>query len=172
MHLDLGAHEVGTRRVGRNLQPAAVPGDGIVGGNGALVLDAQDIAPLGFCDGHKGRSRFGGLDRETGVVAGNVGLLQEAVGGGDVADLRQPEFLGQAVLQGAEHAFRTPARLRRIGRNMLDAELSQGASDLGEGVLGNLAAGLRGVEIMAAAVGIERAEQPLRGLSGILCAGP
>ena len=46
---------------------------------------------------------------------------------------------------------------------MLDAELAQGAPDLGGVVLVDLAAGLRGVEVVTATIGVERTEQPARG---------
>ena len=56
-------------------------------------------------------------------------------------------------------ALRAPARLRRIGGDVLDAELRQGAADLGGVLPVDPAAGDRGVEIVAAAVGVERAEE-------------
>ncbi len=45
---------------------------------------------------------------------------------------------------------------------MHDAELGQGAPDLGEPVLVHLAAGLWRVEAMAGPVGIDRAGKPVR----------
>ena len=49
----------------------------------------------------------------------------EAVGPGHVGDAGEPEFLGQALLQGAEHARREPPCLGRVGRDQLDAELAR-----------------------------------------------
>ena len=54
-----------------------------------------------------------------------------------------------------------PPCLGRVGRDQLDAELRQGAADLGRGVLVHLAAGLGRVPVVAGAVGVERAEQAL-----------
>ncbi len=69
-------------------------------------------------------------------------------------------ILGQAILQRAEGSLRAAARLRRIGRDVLDAELRQGAPDLGAQSWTRLA-GLGRVEVMAAPIGVERAEQPV-----------
>ena len=99
--------------------------------------------------------------REAGVVLWQEDLLEEAVGLDHVGDAGEPEFLGQALLQGAEHALRAPPCLGRVGRDQLDAELRQGAADLGRGVLVHLAAGLGRVPVVAGAVGVERAEQAL-----------
>lgn len=44
---------------------------------------------------------------------------------------------------------------------MANAELRQGSSDLRLRLLGDRLAGFRGVEVMAAAVGVELAEQPV-----------
>lgn len=46
---------------------------------------------------------------------------------------------------------------------MLDPELLEGPPDLGQAGLVDLLAGLRGDEVMAAAIGVERTEQALRG---------
>jgi hypothetical protein len=46
---------------------------------------------------------------------------------------------------------------------VLDAELGERPPDLGEHVLGDLAARRRCVEVVAAAVGVERAGQAVRG---------
>jgi hypothetical protein len=56
---------------------------------------------------------------------------QPFVGGVDFGDPGERQLLGQAVLQRAEEPLRAPARLRRIGGDMLDAELRQGPADLG-----------------------------------------
>ena len=85
------------------------------------------------------------------------------VGGFDRRDPRQRQFLDEAVLAGAEGALGASAGLGRIGSDVLDAELMEGAADLGVLILGDLAACLGGVEVVAAAVGIEAAGQPLDG---------
>src|SRR5215468_9040555 len=81
-------------------------------------------------------------------------------------------FLRQPILQRAKHPFRTPARLRRIGRNMLDPKPVERASDLRELAPVNSLARLRRVEIMAAAIGIEEREAEGRKKSGPPAAPP
>jgi len=51
---------------------------------------------------------------------------------------------------------------------VLDAELTQGAADLGQLAAGNLPAGLGRMEIVAAPVGVERTEQAFGGCQ-IVC---
>lgn len=145
--------------MGENLQPGSIPGHGVVGGDGALHLDGEHIAPLGLLDRHEGGARLGRGDGETAVVARQIALLEEAVGRLGGGDAGQLELLGQAVLQGAEGPLAAPASLRRVGRDVLDAELGQGASNLGQHALGHLGAGFRRVEVVARAVGIEAAGQ-------------
>ena len=60
------------------------------------------------CEGHEGAALVLGRGREAGVVLWQEELLEEAVGPGHVGDAGEPEFLGQALLQGAEHALRAP----------------------------------------------------------------
>ena len=92
-------------------------------------------------------------------MLGQVDLAQEPVGGLDGGDPGQRQLLGQAVLQGPEGALAAAPGLRRIGRDVADAELLQRPADLGQLRLGNLAAGLGGEEIVAATVGVEAAGQ-------------
>ena len=123
-------------------------------------MDAQDVVERAG-EGDEGGAPVLGRGREAGVVLWQEDLLEEAVGLDHVGDAGEPEFLGQALLQGAEHALRAPPCLGRVGRDQLDAELRQGAADLGRGVLVHLAAGLGRVPVVAGAVGVERAEQAL-----------
>ena len=85
------------------------------------------------------------------------------VGGLDLGDADQRQLLDQPVLQGAEGTLRATPGLRRVGGDVLDAELVQGAPDLAAPILVDLAAGLGGVEVVAAAVGIQRAGQAVLG---------
>ena len=114
-------------------------------------------------EGHEGAVFEFGRGGEAAVVVGQVGVCDEAVCGFDRCDPRQRQFLDEAVLEGAEGALGAAARLGRIGGDVLDAELVEGAADLGVLILGDLAACLGGVEVVAAAVGIEAAGQPLVG---------
>jgi len=61
----------------------------------------------------------------------------------------------RSALRHAQEA----ARLGRIGRDVADAELRQGAPDLGLRALRHRLPGLGRMEIVAAAVGVELAEQ-------------
>jgi hypothetical protein len=78
--------------------------------------------------------------------------------GGDPGQL---ELLDQAVLEGGESALRAAPGLGRVGRDVLDAELGQRPADLGRVVLVDLGAGLGGVEVVRAPVGVERTRQAL-----------
>ena len=111
-------------------------------------------------EGHEGRTLGLGPGREASVVVRQVDLLKEAAGLGHVGDAGEPEFLGQALLHGGEHALRAPPGLGRVGGDVLDAELVKRATDLGRIVLVHRAFGLGGAPVVAAAVGVERTEQP------------
>ena len=89
------------------------------------------------------------------VVVGQIGLLDPPVRRRDIADARKLQLLDQTVLQRPEHPLRAPARFRRVGRNMLDAESRQGPSHLRQMRFVDLAAGLRREEVVAAAIGVE-----------------
>ena len=89
-----------------------------------------------------------------------INIADEPIGGLDVVNPGQLEFLRQPILQRAKHPFRTPARLRRIGRNMLNPKPIERASDLRELAPVNSLARLRRVEIVAAAIGIEARRRP------------
>jgi hypothetical protein len=73
-----------------------------------------------------------------------------------------PEQRRQALLQGPKQALHPAAPFRAVGGNVLDAELLQGPPDLGRPAVVDLLASLRGDKVMAAAIGVERAEQPVR----------
>jgi hypothetical protein len=97
---------------------------------------------------------------EADVVLGQVNLAQEAVGDRDRGDAGELELLGQPVLERAERTLGATPRLGRVGRDVLDAELGKRPADLGELIPGDLLSGLGGDEVVARAVGIERARQP------------
>src|SRR5215472_2739294 len=92
-----------------------------------------------------------------------VNLADLAVGFVDVADAKQAQLLRQPTLQRAEHALAPPTRLRRVGRDMLDAEVRQRPPYLGQLLLVDRLAGPRGEEVMAAAVGVEARRQAVHG---------
>jgi hypothetical protein len=94
-------------------------------------------------------------------VVCDVNLAQPAVGRLHRADPGHRKLLRQPVLQGAERAFRSAAGLRRISRDVLDAELIERAAELRQHRLRHPSASFRRLEVVAAAVGVERAEQTM-----------
>jgi hypothetical protein len=116
-------------RAGSDLQAAPLPAHGVVVAHLAGLLEAEHLAPLLRGDGHEGGAGFFRRHREVGVVRGQVVRAQPFVGGVDLGDPGERQLLGQAVLQRAEEPLRAPARLRRIGGDMLDAELRQRPAD-------------------------------------------
>lgn len=70
-----------------------------------------------------------------------IGLCDEAVGGLDIGNAGQRQFFRQPILQGGEHPLRAAPGFRRIGRDMLDAQLPQRPSDLRQPALVDRLAG-------------------------------
>ena len=100
---DLGLDVVAAVAVGRELQAESAIAHGVVVGDGALCVDAEDVERAR--EGHEGGALGLGRHLEAGVVLGQIDLLEEAVGLLDPADAGEPELLGQALLQSAEHAL-------------------------------------------------------------------
>src|SRR5215471_16604248 len=71
----------------------------------------------------------GGLAKRS-VMRRKINLADEPIGGLDLVNPGELELLRQPILQCPEHPLRAPARLRRIGRNMLDAKPSERAPNL------------------------------------------
>jgi len=57
------------------------------------------------------------------VMLGDIMRLQPRIGSLHRPDPGEPQILRQPALQRAEHPLGAPARLRRIGRDMLDPEM-------------------------------------------------
>src|SRR5262245_63584689 len=107
-----GAHEVSARRVGRNLQTVPIPGDGVVGGDPALLLNAQQIAPLRLADRHESRAALRRCDGETGVMGRQIDITDIAVGRLEIGvDPGQRQLLWQPVLKRPEGPLAAPASL-------------------------------------------------------------
>ena len=96
-------------------------------------------------------------------MIGQICVCDEAVCGLDLGDAGEAEFLDQAVLEGSEGALGAAACLGRVGGDVFDAELVEGAADLGRVALVHFAARLRRVEVVAASVGVEATGQALVG---------
>src|SRR5262249_26258518 len=150
-HLD----GIGARWALRELKRAALIGDRVVAGDNAVLLDAQDVDEACGIGRHEGALGDLRRHRELVVVERQINLADVAVGGRDVVDAEQAQLLRQPALERAEHTLAAAARLRRIGRDMLNAKPCQRPTDLGQPFFVDRLAGRRCEEIMAAAVGVE-----------------
>ena len=108
----------------RNLQGPARPGHAIVAADLTILLNAQHLVQGDTGKGEERAARIGRLFAEPLVVLRNIGLAQINIRGlhrqnpGPAQQRRQP------LLQGPEHAFHPAPALRRIGRDVADAQLS------------------------------------------------
>ena len=152
----------GAQRAGRDLQLQPVERHAIVVADLTLFLDAKDLGEIDAGDRNERRALLLGLHREPRVMRRDIDIANEAVGGLDRDDPGQRQFLHQTVLQRLEHPLRAAARLRRIGRDVFDAQMSERPADLRQTRPIDLAAGLRRVKVMAAAVRIEAQRQAMR----------
>ncbi|MER8836516.1 hypothetical protein [Mesorhizobium sp. M0909] len=91
--LDRGFDEVMSDRALRQLQSQPREGDRVVAGNHALLLDAQDLSQLLRVGGDKGAVFDRGWPGEAGIVSRQIGLCDEAVGGLDISNAGQRQFL-------------------------------------------------------------------------------
>ncbi len=89
----------------------------------AVFLNAENLAKIDARDCNESRAFPFGLDREARIVGRNIDIPDEGVGGLDRGDPGQRKLLGQTVLQSVEDAFRAAPGLRRIGRDMFDAQM-------------------------------------------------
>src|SRR5918911_1120312 len=110
---------------------------------------------------HECVPRLRRLDRKARVVLGHIDFGQVAVGLLYGVDPGQPQHLRQAALERAEHPLHPAPSLRAVGRDVLDAELLQSPTNLGQLILIDRLAGLGREEVVTAPIGIERAEQAL-----------
>jgi hypothetical protein len=137
VQVDAGLDEVRAQATFRQLQPSPGPGDGVVVADRALLDDTENLAPGFGAIRHEGTALLLRRDRKGLVVFADIMLVQPTVGGLDIVGADEPELLGQAILQGAEGALRAAPGLGRVGGDVLDAELRQGAAgrDAAEGPL-------------------------------------
>ena len=131
MDLDPRAHEMGPHRAFGDLQFQRAVGDAIVLADLPLLLDAQDLVEIDAGNGREGRALAGGLNREAGVVFRQIAVADEGVGRLHIGYAGEPQFLRQPILQRRERPLGSPSGLRRIGPDMLDAQLLERPSDLG-----------------------------------------
>ena len=113
----------------RDLEAAAFPLHDVVVADDTFVHEAADAVesvgsfPPGGC-------RFACLPGETTVVVDDE-FAQHGVGGIDVRGLGQAQFAGEAILQDAPEALDAAFGLRTVGGDEGDAELFEGAAELG-----------------------------------------
>jgi hypothetical protein len=143
------------------LQPAPAHRVGTV--DHAFLLDAQDLGErCGVRNRHEGAFRHRRRSGKARIVSRQVDVPDPGIRGGDLGDARLRQLLDQAVLQGAKLALRAASRLRRIGRNVFDAEPIERTAHLREPLPVDRLTGLGGVEVMAAAIRVEARRQAVR----------
>ena len=120
-HFDPGLDEMAAQRAFGDLQLEAVERHAVVVAGLAVFLDAENLGQIDAGNCHEGATGLACRNREAGVVGGHIDVFEEPVGGFQAGDAGQRQLLDQPVLQCLEQPLRTPARLRRIGRDMLDA---------------------------------------------------
>src|ERR1700690_26091 len=115
------------------------------------------------------RGLGGGTGEALVVVGAEVG--EHGVGLGQRDSLSEAKFADQAVLAGAPSALDAAFGLRRVGGDLLDAELFQGASELGGSLFSGELFGERPVGIVAledgVAVTVEAEWDAVRGDHGV-----
>src|SRR6202140_5399870 len=108
-----------------------------------------------------GTKALSGLRRRDGKLAvqlGNAVLAQEAIGFLHRGDPAQSQLLRQPALPGAEVPLAASARLRRIRRNHLNAQITHGPSHLGQPLPVYDLSFFRRQPEVAAAIAIQSAE--------------
>src|SRR4029453_6827735 len=139
-----------------DLQHHAIEHDGVIAGDGARFLVAEDLVQVMPAHRHEGAAGISRGAAEAGVVVGNEALAQIVVGGSEGPDLGDPQLVDETPLQGAVGALAAPAGLGREAHDVLDAEPGQGPADLGELRAVGVRARRRRVDGPAGAVGVER----------------
>src|SRR3954471_24572554 len=144
-----------------DLQHAARVTDRVFVPHHALRLDAEDILERPH-ERHERRPFLGGRDHKTGVVLWDVDGGETVVGSLDRGEPLLAQERWQPALERAEQPLHPTPALRAVARDVLDAELLERPTHLGQAGLVYRLAGLGGVEIMAAPVGVEGREQAVR----------
>ncbi len=112
-----------------DLEAAAIPLHDVVVADDAFVQEATDALEI-FRSGPPGSFHLARLFGETAVVIGDE-LAQHSVGGVEVGSLSQAEFASEAILQHTPEAFDAAFGLWAVGGDEGDAELLEGATELG-----------------------------------------
>src|SRR5450759_756736 len=115
--------------LGRDLEAATVPLHDVVVADRALVMKATDTIEI-FGSGTPGLFRLARGASEAAVIVGQE-ATQDLVGGGQVIGAGQTQLAGEAILKGAPEAFDAAFGLWTLSSDIGDAELIQGAAELG-----------------------------------------
>ena len=159
--LDPRLDEMRPQRARRNLKFQLVERHAIVVADLTLFLNAENLPEIDARDGDESSAFLLRLDGKPRIVGRDIHIPEKHVGGFHCRDLRQGQFFRQPVLQRLEDPFRTTPCLWRIGRDMFDAQMIQGAPDLRQICPVDPGASLRRVEIMAAAIRVETQRQAM-----------
>src|SRR5579864_800749 len=127
--LHFGAREAEATGLLGDLEAAAFPLHDVVVADGAFMDEAADAVEA-FWSRPPGGFHFAGSFGEPAIVVDEE-LAQDGVGGVEVGSLSQPQFAGKAILQHAPEALDAAFGLRAVGGDEVDAELFQGAAELG-----------------------------------------
>ena len=147
----------------RELQLQPPPAHCVGAVNHAILLDAEGFTERRLvCNLHEGAFRHRRGPRKACIVSRQVDVPDPHIRGCDLTDASLGKLLGQPVLEGAEHALRAAPRLRRIGRDVLDAKPIERTAHLGQTLPVDRFAGLGSEKIMAAAIGVEARWQAVR----------
>ena len=146
-------------------------GDGVIGGDDALVVQAEAAGEIEATrPAAKIAGGLGGGTSEALVVIG-AEAIQHGLSVRQSGGAGEPEFADQTVLAGAPGAFDTALGLRRIGGDLLDAELIESASELGRRLFSGELFGEGPVHIIAledaVTVAIEAERDAVNGDQGV-----
>ena len=125
------------------------------------MLLAQDVGQASTDAWHVRRTWQPAWHAELAVVAFSVDLFQIAVRTVHVGDPSPGQFLWQSPLVGLERSLAPAACLRRVRGNVLDTQLLQRTSYLGQIDLVHFASRLGRGEVVAAPVGVQAAKQTI-----------
>jgi hypothetical protein len=111
-----------TTRLRPNLQDAAVQADGVVARYHARFFVTQDPVEIRLAQGHEGTRRIARGPREHGVVLRDELIREIPVGRLERGNGGHTELVREPILERAIEPLTAAARLRRIGRDVLDAQ--------------------------------------------------
>ena len=129
VELHFGAGETEPSGLRRDVEAASFPLHNIVMTDHALVHPAADAVQIAGC-GPPGGFGIARRTSEAAVVVGQESP-QDLVGGVQIAGTGQTQFADQTILEDAPEAFDAALGLRTVGSDVGDAELLEGAAELG-----------------------------------------